>query len=47
VRRITALLPQRKGRERVNVYLDEEYAFSLRAIVAARLSLGQSLSGGD
>jgi len=44
LRRITALLAQRRHEDRVNVYLDGEYAFPLKAIVAARLSLGQSLS---
>ncbi|MFQ6058117.1 MAG: RecX family transcriptional regulator [Anaerolineae bacterium] len=41
---ITALKSQRKNKERVNVYLDGEYAFSLQAIVAARLRRGQVLS---
>jgi regulatory protein len=41
---ITALKPQKKNKERVNVYLDGRYTFSLTAIAAARLSRGQFLS---
>ncbi len=43
-RRITALAPQLKNKERVNVYLDEKFAFGLAAIVAARLKVGHPLS---
>jgi len=42
--RITALRAQKRDKEQVNVYLDGEYAFSLKAIVAARLRVGRSLS---
>jgi len=42
--RITALRTQKRDKEQVNVYLDGEYAFSLKAIVAARLRVGRSLS---
>ena len=42
--RVTALSPQVRNIERVNVYLDEKFAFGLAAIVAARLKVGQSLS---
>jgi len=42
-RRITALKAQQRDKERVNIYLDGEYAFSLKAIVAARLRVGRSL----
>ncbi len=41
---ITALKLQKKNKERVNVYLDGRYAFSLAAIEAARLKRGQLLS---
>jgi regulatory protein len=41
---ITALKPQKKNRERVNVYLDGRYTFSLTAIEAATLRRGQFLS---
>jgi regulatory protein len=41
---ITALKLQKKNKERVNVYLDGRYAFSLAAIEAAKLSRGQLLS---
>lgn len=41
---ITALEVQKRNKERVNVYLDGEYAFSLAMIEAARLRKGQVLS---
>jgi regulatory protein len=41
---ITALKLQKKNKERVNVYLDDRYAFSLAAIEAAKLKQGQVLS---
>lgn len=44
---ITALKAQKKNPERVNVYLDGRYAFSLAAIEAARLRRGQVLSDED
>ena len=40
---ITALQVQKRNKERVNVYLDGEYAFSLALIEAAQLRKGQSL----
>ena len=40
---ITALEVQKRNKERVNVYLDGEYAFSLTLIEAARLHKGQTL----
>ncbi|MEN4011213.1 MAG: RecX family transcriptional regulator [Chloroflexota bacterium] len=43
-RKITALKLQKRNPNRVNVYLDGEYAFSLSRIVAAWLGIGQSLS---
>jgi len=44
---ITALKAQKENPERVNVYLDGRYAFSLAAIEAARLRRGQVLSDED
>lgn len=41
---ITALEIQKRNKERVNVYLDGEYAFSLPLMEAARLKKGQTLS---
>jgi regulatory protein len=41
---ITALKAQIRNPNRVNVYLDGEYAFSLARIVAAWLAVGQELS---
>lgn len=45
--RITALEPQKRSRDRINVYLDDEFAFSLAAISATRLSLGAWLTDED
>ncbi|MBZ0286433.1 MAG: RecX family transcriptional regulator, partial [Anaerolineae bacterium] len=44
---ITALEVQKRNKERVNVYLDGEYAFSLEAIKAAALHKGQQLSDSE
>jgi regulatory protein len=44
---ITALKAQKRNPERVNVYLDGRYAFSLAAIEAAKLQRGQALSDED
>lgn len=41
--RITALKAQKRNPNRVNVYLDGEFAFGLARIVAAWLSIGQEL----
>lgn len=41
---ITALRFQKKDRDRVNVYLDGQFAFALPALVAARLRPGQALN---
>lgn len=41
---ITALQVQKKNQDRVNVYLDGNFAFGLARIVAAWLSVGQTLS---
>ncbi|GAB1420718.1 RecX family transcriptional regulator [Anaerolineales bacterium] len=47
MRRITALEIQKKDHERVNVYLDGEFAFGLNIMDATRLSKGQELSEED
>lgn len=44
---ITALEVQQRNKERVNVYLDGEYAFSLALIEAAKLKKGQQLTEED
>ena len=41
---ITALRIQKRKKERVNVYLDDEYAFAVSVTVAAGLNKGQYLS---
>lgn len=43
-REITALKVQKRNRERVNVFLDGEFAFGLSRIVAAWLQIGQKVS---
>jgi regulatory protein len=43
-KKVTALSPQQRNKERVNVYLDDKFAFGLAAIVATRLRVGQVLS---
>ncbi len=44
MKKITAIETQKKNPNRVNIYLDDEFAFGLSRIVAAWLSTGQSLS---
>ncbi|PJF21588.1 MAG: RecX family transcriptional regulator [Phototrophicales bacterium] len=44
---ITALEIQKRNKERVNVFIDGEYAFSLTLIEAARLKKGQQLTEQD
>jgi regulatory protein len=44
---ITALVAQKKNKDRVNVYVNGEFAFALAAIEAVRLKRGQVLSDGD
>jgi regulatory protein len=44
---ITALEIQKRNKERVNVYLDGEYSFSVNLIDAARLRKGQTLTEND
>jgi regulatory protein len=41
---ITAIKVQKRNKDRVNIYLDGEYAFSLKMIVAASLGRGDYLS---
>ena len=43
-RRISAIEPQQKNPQRMNIYLDGEYAFGLSRVVAAWLKVGQELS---
>ncbi len=45
--KITSLETQKRNRQRVNVYLDDRFAFGLAAIHAARLHIGQHLSDKD
>ncbi len=42
--RITALEPQQRDKDRVNVYLDGTFALGLAALIAARLRVGEWLS---
>ncbi len=42
--RISAIEPQQKNPQRVNIYLDGEFAFGLATIVATWLRVGQELS---
>jgi regulatory protein len=44
---ITALEVQKRNKQRVNVYLDEEYAFALPLDEAAKLRKGQTLTEQD
>lgn len=44
---ITALQQQQRNRERVSVFLDEQFAFGLPAIVAAALRVGQALTADE
>ena len=46
-REITALRFQKRNKDRVNVYLDGEFAFGLAAIEAAHLRTGQKLGPAD
>ncbi len=45
--KITALRFQKRNKERVNVYINDKFAFGLAAIEAARLQVGQMLSDDD
>jgi regulatory protein len=42
--KITAISQQKRNRQRVNIYLDGEFAFGLTRIVAAWLQVGQEIS---
>ncbi len=42
--KVTALKAQRRKRNRVNVFLNGDYAFSLQRILAGRLCVGQELT---
>jgi regulatory protein len=42
--RITSLEPQKRSKDRVSVYLDEEFAFGLAGFVATKLKVGEWLS---
>lgn len=44
---VTDIAPQKRIRDRVNVYLDGEYAFSLAIVTAGSIRIGQSLSSED
>jgi regulatory protein len=44
---ITALVAQKRNKERVNVYLDGEFAFGLALVEAIKLHKGQQLTGED
>ena len=44
MRTITAIEVQKKNPNRVNIYLDDQFAFGLSRINAARLKIGQQLS---
>lgn len=43
-RKITALKAQKRNSQRINVYLDDEFAFGLSRYAAAWLQIGQELS---
>ena len=43
-RKITAIVRQKRNPDRVNIFLDDDYAFGLTRIVAAWLQVGQYLS---
>ncbi len=44
MKKITAIEPQQKNPQRVNIYLDGEFAFGLARITAGWLNVGQELS---
>ena len=45
--RITALTTQKRNKDRVNIFLDGEFAFGLAAVAAMNLRTGQELSGAE
>ena len=44
MRTVTAIEVQQKNPQRVNIYLDDQFAFGLSRITAAWLKVGQGLS---
>lgn len=44
MRKITAIEPQQRNSQRVNIYLDGEFAFGLDVMVAAWLRMGQEIA---
>jgi regulatory protein len=44
VPQVTAIKAQQRRRDRANIYLDGEYAFSLQKVLAIQLALGQMLT---
>jgi regulatory protein len=44
---ITALTAQKRNKDRVNIFLDGEFAFGLAAVAALNLRTGQELSGAE
>jgi len=44
---ITALSAQKRSQDRVNVFIDGEFAFGLAAMAAARLRVGQALTADE
>lgn len=47
MRIITALTPQKRNENRVNVFLDDEFAFGLPTAVSSKLTVGQALTPGQ
>jgi regulatory protein len=44
VKKVTRLVIQQRNKERVNVYLDDEFAFGLALVEAVHLKVGQTLT---
>lgn len=45
--KVTSLTRQKRNKERINVYLDGQFAFGLALITAVKLRIGQELSEAD
>lgn len=45
--KVTAITLQKRNKERANIFIDGEYAFSLAVITAVRLKTGQELTPAD
>jgi regulatory protein len=43
-KQITDIIQQKKNPNRVNIYVDNEYAFGLSRLIASKLQIGQSIS---